>query len=514
MFRMIVADDEPSTLQGIRTAINWSMLDVEIIAEAENGIEALDLVRTLNPDLLICDIRMPKMDGLTLAGILRTEKPNLQILFLSGYSDKDYLKTAIRLDAVDYLYKPFELDELVAAVKKAKNNLTQYAMKEHPLPDHDLALKLLDKNCRDSLLEAHALPLDLQSPFQTLAIRIKEESGLFYPEEMEGQVFSELIPLTHRYQEQLHQAAREIWGPSYVLSPAGNGFIIHAGKPMNKRTVDHKILFEPLLLAFEPVSSRIAIGVSSVFHKPDDVKQAFIEARKAALSAFLLGYGRIISFFEVSQQPFSATPGFAAKLVQSMIKDPAGAAHGLMKDYLRYMISCAPDDIPKMKDELVQIALLINSRLNPYIKSPERSATDMIQATSDIRDIGRYLLSLIDQYQEEASKLSSMGRLVYDVERYILSHIESYDLSLNTIAEQVYVTPTYLCYVYKKKTGRTINQFILDARMKRAEELVLETNLQLGEIATRLGYANQNYFTKIFTRYFGISPSAYRNKAL
>ncbi|MDW7659252.1 MAG: response regulator, partial [Bacillota bacterium] len=112
MFKMIVADDEPATRQGIRTAINWPMLDIEIIGEAANGAEALEMVRALDPDILICDIRMPKMDGITLAGILRSEKPDLQILFLSGYSDKEYLKTAIRINAVDYLYKPFELDEL------------------------------------------------------------------------------------------------------------------------------------------------------------------------------------------------------------------------------------------------------------------------------------------------------------------------------------------------------------------------------------------------------------------
>ncbi|MDW7657110.1 MAG: helix-turn-helix transcriptional regulator, partial [Bacillota bacterium] len=234
----------------------------------------------------------------------------------------------------------------------------------------------------------------------------------------------------------------------------------------------------------------------------------------AASAAFLIGYGKIIAFTDVSDQPFVALPDFEEQLINTMVQGNSVAATSLVKNYVRHMKSCTPDDVPKIKDVLIQVALQISSRLHKHAGAKNDYVTDIILTTSEIGEISTYLVGLIEKYQEESSRLSSMGRIVYDAERYILSHIEDANLSIKVIAEHVYVTPTYLCYIYKKKTGRTINHFIMDARMKKAQELVVETSLQLGEIAIRLGYANQNYFTKTFTKYFGINPSTYRNKAL
>ena len=134
MYKLVIVDDEPATRQGIRTALNWSLLNIEIAGEASNGLEALDLVERIHPDILICDIRMPKMDGISLVTELQSRSPGTQVLFLSGYSDKEYLKNAIRLDAVDYIFKPFELDELTAAVKKARDRCLQIRQIWRPTP--------------------------------------------------------------------------------------------------------------------------------------------------------------------------------------------------------------------------------------------------------------------------------------------------------------------------------------------------------------------------------------------
>jgi two-component system response regulator YesN len=514
MFKMIIADDEPATRQGIRTAINWPMLDIEIIGEAANGTEALEMVRALDPDILICDIRMPKMDGITLAGILHSEKPDLQILFLSGYSDKEYLKTAIRINAVDYLYKPFELDELISAVKKAKSQINKKNVLLKPAGDSDIALQLIDSQGRAAIIESGRLPLDSRGPLQTIVIRIKADSGVLQATDPGNQDLPDISFLAHRYHDALRKAAALIWGASFVMSLAGNGYIIHANRQAGRRAPDSKSRLRRLLAAFEPITDRVAIGVSNPVERLSDLKESFIEARKAASAAFLVGYGKIITYAEVSDQPFAAQPDFENQLINTMVQGNAAAATSLVKDYVRHMKSCTPDDVPKIKDVLIQIALQISSRLQKHAGAKNNFVTDIILSTSEIGEINAYLIGLIEKYQEESSRLSSMGRIVYDAERFILSHIEDADLSIKVIAEHVYVTPTYLCYIYKKKTGRTINHFIMDARMKKAQELVVETNLQLGEIATRLGYANQNYFTKTFTKYFGVNPSTWRNKTL
>ncbi len=514
MYKMIIADDEPSTRQGIRTAVNWSLLDIEIVAEAANGTETLDLVRTLDPDILICDIRMPKMDGMTLAGILRHEKPSLQILFLSGYSDKEYLKTAIRLSAVDYLYKPFEIDELVAAIKKAKASLGNRASLPRPVPDSDLALQLLDSRSAQALVQSGHLPLDTRGPFVSLVIRIKSGDGLLQQSFTQHQEPFDMSLMAHHYADSLHKAAALTWGSAFVLSLVGNGFVLHANRLQGRKPQDHLGRLQGLLQAFGPVSDRVVIGVSNQADRIADIKRAFTEARKAAQAAFLTGYGQIIPFSAVSSQPFVPRLEFAEPFGLALEQGRAAEATGLLKDYLRYMKSCTPDHIPQIKDALAQIAMSINSRLSRRTGSQSSYLADVVLSSADINDIGQVILDMAVRYQEEASRLSSTGRVVFDAERFILDHIEDKDLSIRKIAEHVFVTPTYLSYIYKKRTGNTINHFILDTRMKRARDLILETNLQLGEISSRLGYTNQNYFTKTFTRYFGVNPSTYRNQAL
>ena len=483
MYKMIIADDEPTTRDGIRTAINWPLLDIEIIGEAANGTEALDLVRSLDPDILICDIRMPKMDGLTLAGILHLEKPDLQIIFLSGYSDKEYLKTAIRINAIDYLYKPFELDELVSAITKAKQKLVKKDSLLRSFPDNDLALELLGINKQKKLVEQGRLPLDTRGPFMTLVISINTRSHHARGPEPDSAAF-----LAHRYYEPLRKAAALVFGSAFVMSMTESGYLVHANKSHQSFS---KTGLAELQQALDPISGQAAIGVSSLVDSLAELPRSFAEAKKAVAAAYLTGYGQIIFFSEVSSQPFVLQPDFVSQLVNTLAMENAAAAISLVKDYVRHMRSSSPDDIPAIKDALAQLALEISSRLQKHT-GQDSHVMDMIFTAVDLDEISSYLANLIEQYLEEAGRLSSMGRIVYEAEKFILAHIEESELSVKLIAGHVHVTPTYLCYIYKKNTGRTINNFIMEAKMKRAEELVVDTRLPFGDIATRLGYANQN----------------------
>ena len=101
MYKMIVVDDSEMTRQGIRASVNWEVMDVRIVGEAADGLEAMVLIHDTDPDIIICDIRMPKLDGIALINEVLPSHPSLQVIFFSGYSDKEYLKNAIKLEAVD-----------------------------------------------------------------------------------------------------------------------------------------------------------------------------------------------------------------------------------------------------------------------------------------------------------------------------------------------------------------------------------------------------------------------------
>lgn len=140
MYKMIVVDDSEMTRQGIRASVNWEVMDVRIVGEAADGLEAMVLIHDTDPDIIICDIRMPKLDGIALINEVLPSHPSLQVIFFSGYSDKEYLKNAIKLEAVDYLYKPLQLHEPSAAYLVDENlNIICGADSSLTLSDEELA---------------------------------------------------------------------------------------------------------------------------------------------------------------------------------------------------------------------------------------------------------------------------------------------------------------------------------------------------------------------------------------
>ena len=213
MYKLVIVDDEPATRQGIRTALNWSLFDIEIAGEASNGLEGLDLVERVRPDILICDIRMPKMDGISLVTELQSRYPGLQVLFLSGYSDKEYLKNAIRLDAVDYIFKPFELDELTSAVKKARDRCRQFRQTAIETSD-DSALELLEygKGQDRGSASFADLPVDLDGYFISIVIRVGQSAGfLAGPKDPTVDLFDTRM-VVKRYFRSFKEEAERLFG--------------------------------------------------------------------------------------------------------------------------------------------------------------------------------------------------------------------------------------------------------------------------------------------------------------
>ena len=123
MYTIVIADDEAELRQALVRRINWKEVGFEVVGEAENGAEALELVEKLEPDLLLTDVRMPFMSGIELARAVREIRPNIQIAFLSGFDDFTYAQQAIQYNIISYLLKPISSKELTEELKKIKQKI-------------------------------------------------------------------------------------------------------------------------------------------------------------------------------------------------------------------------------------------------------------------------------------------------------------------------------------------------------------------------------------------------------
>lgn len=149
MIKLLIADDEPRTRKGLYNIISKSSLPVEIVGISTNGAEAMEKTKVLLPDIIITDIRMPKMDGIEFSSEVRKFHPACQIIFISSYSDKEYLRSAITLKAVNYVEKPFEPNEILEAIQTAIDIVTQNRSlyrEQRDILNEKLALELYQQN--------------------------------------------------------------------------------------------------------------------------------------------------------------------------------------------------------------------------------------------------------------------------------------------------------------------------------------------------------------------------------
>lgn len=507
MYKMVIVDDSELTRRGIRTSVNWNMMDIDIVGEAADGLEAMVLIHDTEPDIIICDIRMPKLDGIALINEVLPSHPSLQVIFFSGYSDKEYLRNAIKLDAGDYLYKPLQLHELIGAVEKAKKKCMN---KKVHLPQHEADLALSVLQWKDSDVPEN-FPLELHAPMITLIIQMNADDG-HVADNAYDSLLDDLL-LASRHYLAFHMAAEQIFKEKFIMSSVGKGYIIHANVPadfLSGQAAEQKLA--PLLSAIDSTQAGVVVGVSNICADLKYLCDAYDESRAAVRAAFLLGYGRIIFCRDLSQKQFNSSPNALREFYDKVLSNDFTRASVLLNAYIDDCAACREQDIPQIKETLAAVAYWLSRKANKQSDSDEsRRISEFIHFAPTLSRVKDYLQGWLRQYIDNISSLDSKSRIVLEVEQYITQNYDK-ELSIGDIAKRVYVTPNYLCYLYKKNTQRTLSQFILETKMEKARELVCESSMKFGEIADALGYANQNYFTRLFTKHFGESPRAYRNK--
>ena len=498
--KVLIVDDEIFTREGIISMIPWSNFGISQIEQAFDGVNALQIAENFKPDILLTDVRMPRMDGIELSFKLREMYPSCEIIFLSGYSDKDYLKSAIKLKAVSYVEKPIDLEELENALKNAVA-LKSQEFENNEKQKSSLALELLDTSADYT---------KLKYAFENLTSR-KSDSVSFVT------VLIQVCSDETLDNDSLKYSIEEIVLKNNLNCISSfkedNVLILHLFSDKNNYNL-HNVL--DAIYSYMKAKYNFYICVGKIVAALNEIVESYYSAKYTLKRTFFYNYNSIIHFDKINTSIYN----FDEKVINSFLetlKNEDAQNCILMINRLTSEISdCEGSPVNSIKDIYYKLYLkLINFSTERRINLNEKDVPfEYFSSFQTLFEIKAFLIDKVE-YVFTCLKQRNFNldpiNIILD---YIHENYSDVDLSLQKISSKTYLTSAYICSIFKEHTGKTINSYITGYRINKAKELLKVESMKIVDITSQVGYSDGNYFAKIFKKETGLTPSEYRRKFL
>lgn len=527
MYTVVVADDEEELRKALVRRVEWEKIGFSVVGEAENGVEALDMVEKYEPDLLLTDIRMPFISGIELARQVREIRPATQIAFLSGYDDFSYAQQAIQYNIVSYMLKPISASELTEELIKirekidekfrefasAKGELTQMGIqgflmpllldgfrgeadagKEEQLLQEAVSCGMIKNPENDfrytvmvtSIVDENGKNCTIRSGVNALDIILKKYIRYvsFY---MEGRVVSLLMATQSGFEKYMHiiveditQSVKRIMGLSSLIGV-----------------------------------SRSVAGLSNLHEAYVEAMNAISYSKRNGTNVHFISDVERVEDFDMEKMQVCISE------VENYIR---GGTREELEAYLNELFDWTESEhMPPVFVNYMMVQLVSAVFRIVYAVAEGETVTELqkntplqmqgfLENSMEIR--GRYIqfcCSARDLISEQRKKSSSV--LCDKALEMIDRRYADAELSLVTISNEIAVSPNYLSALIKKSTGSTFVDLLTRKRIETAKELLVCTGMKIREIAEKCGYRDQHYFSYCFKKYTGMSPNACRQEA-
>ncbi len=530
MYSILIVDDEPIIRKGISNFIDWESIDCKVIGEASNGIEAREMIQVNKPDIVISDIKMPGIDGIELSKFIYEEYPKTKIILLTGYSDFKYAQSALRYNVVDFILKPSNNEDIIAAVEKAKEIIYKAREKEKKILDLENQFignltQLQDKFLYDfikgiykdkEVIEYNMKLLNIKlNNYYVLSFKIntKEQNNMIDVKENKKNILLEIkrfISLVFKEQEH------------YNVTISCNTICTVLNFPYDYEGNKLDIIFEKsreLINFFKSfMNISIYLGISSLQTEWINVSKAYEESIASLAQKFydeksIFAYSRKEYNNNISKETIEYS--FVDKIINYIkVNDEEKAIVTLKELYDELKVSRQP--ISNIKNISILICSLI-------FKMTMKNYVELSTVVDDSSEIYEKIIKC-DSINKLYETVESLIKAVLDnldcsssQDNYIIKKVTKYievnykeQIKLSELANMVHVNSSYLSRLFKQETGYTLTELLTKIRIEKAKELLSLTNMRSYEIGIKVGIEDPAYFSQVFKKYTGVSPSEYK----
>ena len=534
--KVFLVEDEMVIRRGIKNSIDWEKEGYIFCGEASDGELAYPMIIKEKPDILITDIRMPFMDGLELCKLVKKELPNIKILILSGYDEFDYAKEAIRLGVTEYLLKPISSGKLLEALngvsesirreKEDKDLVRKYMEEMRENTEHEKQ-KFFEQMIAGNLSMADALEtgkkyeMNLSAGMYNLLLfrfTLGEEnrkSG-----ELLGEAEYAIEKLTERL-EYVFEFQRGVEGWAFLLMADNE-------EQMSERVKELSKDLEEIMKNYSTIA--YFGGIGQPVARLRELEESFREAERALAARFTMELNRIISVEDIRMAQNVDTLddieitsfGEIEKTRTMWEKFLNNGAEDEIDEFVDVYINELPEENLKsvlMRQYIIMDAYIVMMSFCEKIEGIEgemqaqseelKNSMKTIQTLEEIKNYIRMLLKKIIGVRDTIS-----GRRYSDIIEIAKDQIRktymSDEISLNTIAAEVGMSPSYFSSIFSKEMGKTFVEYLTEIRMDRAKELLMCSSMKTSEIGYEVGYKDPHYFSYIFKKTQNCTPKEFR----
>ncbi len=533
MYRLMLVDDESEIREGLREVVDFESLGFEVVGEAANGISGLQMAEALSPDLIITDIRMPLMNGMTMCRQIRDSLPTAQFIVLSGYDEFEYARQAIEVKALGYLLKPISSAEFVQMLREAKKSLDKAAQERADISRlrqrFQTSLPFLRESLLASLVSGGISPQDalrhaerynetLTAPaYALLMARVGEETG-------EEKVSDpELLPfaVSNIMDEVLNNYTKtHIF--RYNSMTAGLLLLENDSREYFSQTMDH--IEEARKIARYYLQCELHVGVSTACRDLATLPAAARQAMNALEYSLLSGTEHALCIQDVERGSSTdlVMDDYQLRRLSNLIK--AGESDAARELLLEIISRCRLTK-PAIKAYQTYLMELLMGflRIVPdmslerehFDEDFDRISGAVLATAPPVDEAAELFLSLMEKLISSISESRrSSGRLIADAaQSYLDQNYMRENLSLEDLCLHLHVSPSYFSSVFKKETKKTFHQHLTELRMDRALTLLSAGELRTAQVAREVGLPDPSYFSYCFKKHFGFTPGQARKNA-
>ena len=500
MYKVLVVDDEKIGRDGISFLLKQSSYQFDI-KEAQNGKVALQYLLNNEVDFLFTDIKMPFMDGIELIQEVMKVKPEIKIVILSGYSDFEYAKNAMKVGVSEYLLKPIDPKEFNTSLDKVVKQYESQKKEQMKIKRQNVLLK---EHILFSLVNGNSVS-HIEKQFDGLSVMdfIDNYSRMMLIEfnrNFYGEVFDFVDQLRNNLSIDF----------DYINLNLEQSLLFFKEDNEDKLKA---VAYQIIRLVAVQYTRRCYIAISDTIHDLSSMneierqledlvdnkyfhsdKQLYLINEKT-VEISLENFDHVINLLEEDLKLKNA------KALRKDLEDLYNTyyqARGYTSDYLKFKLS-----------------VLVKQIYQILSYTDEKSVNEQIALfyhAKDLNEMIQILYLFTDELEKEFDKGKNfVHKEIESVKKYIYNHYNQ-DLSVDQLADYVCLAPSYLSHIFKKETGENLGRFIKRVRMEKAKDMLENSYEKIVTISVAVGYQNVSYFCQSFREYFGISPQKYRSQ--